>query len=158
MNYWFDTDIWRDRVKESKFIYKMIDKTKDGKSYPNIRKIKEGDKVIFVNSLVCYADGIIKAIDFNPAYSGNTTAPYPVTIEYEKSKVWKRDVSLKEQDVINFLAKVPFKNSKYGTFLKDTTENTVKILPKRLASEFQRINKEIFDYLKLRGTRNLEIK
>jgi hypothetical protein len=129
----------------------MIDQQEDGKSYPNIKKINEGDKVIFVNSLFCYANGIIKNIHFSPTHSGNREPPYPVKISYDDIEVWSRDVSLKGQEVINFLSKVPFENSKYGTFLKDSKEKTVKILPQRLASEFQRINNEIFDYLKMKG-------
>lgn len=62
------------------------------------------------------------------------------------------DYGMKDQEIINFLSKVPFENSIYGTFLKDSNEKTVKILPQRLASEFQRINKEIFDYLIMKGT------
>lgn len=150
MNYWFDVDIWRSRVTSGIFEYRMIDQTINEKAYPNINKIKTGDKVIFVRSLVCYADGIIKKFNFNSNNSGNRTDPYPINIEYDV-KVWKKDVPLREQEVIDFLAKVPFKNSKYGTFLKDSNEDTIKNLSRRLASEFQRINKEIFDYLRVRG-------
>lgn len=150
MNYWFDVDITRNKVTSDIFEYRMIDQTKNKKPYPNINKIKTGDKVIFVKSLVCYADGIIKKFNFNSNHSGNRTDPYPINIEYDV-KVWKKDVPLREQEVIDFLAKVRFENSKYGTFLRDSNEDTIKNLSRRLASEFQRINKEIFDYLRKRG-------
>lgn len=153
VNYWLDLDIWRSRVKPGSYPYKMIDLKENGTSYPNIKRIKVGDIVIFVNSLLCYANGIIIKKDIDSTYSGNRPAPpYPVTILYDDIEIWPKDVSLKDQEIINFLAKVPFENSKYGTFLKDSTEKTIKILPQRLASEFQRINNEIFDYLKMKGT------
>ena len=69
-------------------------------------------KVIFVKSLICYADGIIKKIHLNPDNAGNRTA-HPITIYYDV-QLWKNEVPLKEQEVINFLANVSFENSKYG--------------------------------------------
>ena len=94
MNYWFDVDIKRKKVTSGIFEYGMIDQTKNKKLYPNINKIKTGDKVIFVKSLVCYADGIIKKFNFNSNHSGNRIDPYPINIEYDV-KVWKKDVPLR---------------------------------------------------------------
>ncbi|MFH1774927.1 MAG: hypothetical protein ABH874_08230 [Methanobacteriota archaeon] len=152
MNYWFHSNFWTDyrsleplfeeNIRELEFY--MITKTGAGNWYPNIHTIKEGDKIIFLQNLVAIGSGKIKLVEMagEPKflYKGEK---YPLRITYT-IKPFKNHVKLRDPEVIKFLQNVRFENSRHGTFLAKS-KNAVKILPKRLAATYQRINEEIYD-------------
>jgi len=150
MVYWFHTNFDKGEndlrpVMEDEpsiFEFYMIDRTSSGASYPNINSIKEGDKIIFLQNLVAIGRGKIECIERGDFRFREKE--YPLRITYVNIKAFRNPVDLRDPEIIEFLQNVPYKNSKYGTFLRKS-ENTVKILPKRLASTYQRINKEIYD-------------
>ncbi len=107
----------------------MIDKTSPGASYPNIKSIKERDKVIFLQNLVAIGRGKIGLIE-----KGNfrlKEKKYPLRITYVDIKSFENPVDLRDPEIIEFLQNVPFENSKYGTFLRKS-ENQLKFYPNGL--------------------------